>query len=539
MHKQFLFTISLLLSTYGNYSIAKPTDEAAIAHILDIAEQECATNDPLLSFFLNQSIEHGNGTRQPWRPIQEQVTDTVVQVFVHVVEYDMLQPYKTPNQYAGRGSGFFISEDGYLITNAHVVDQAHMVWIQIPSLGKHMIDVEVVGVSPDWDVALLKVSQEGLAFIKEELGHVPYLELGDSDSVHRMDEVLALGFPLGFESLKSTAGHINGRQDNFIQMSAPINPGNSGGPCLNIHGQVIGVSSAGITEAQNVGFIIPINDVKTILPDLSRNKLVKKAFLGIISTFASEYQTSFLGNPVPGGCYAAEVIKNSPLDKAGVQSGDMIYEIDGNRLDIYGEMSVPWSEDKIDLADYVARLAIGEKVHLVYYRRGERNEATVTFDHSQELPIHTIYPGYEQISYETFGGVVVMPLTCNHVSMLADHAPGLGKYADMKNRTEPVLFISHVFPTSQSARTRTVRPGFIVKKVNDVPVQTLDDFRHAVKKSVDNDYLALTLSDTIGNASDNILVVIPFRKALEDEARLAEEYRYPISDFIKELATLV
>jgi serine protease Do len=498
-------------------------DEALIAQILNADEHNDAIADELI------------GTRQPWRPIQERVTDTVVQVFVHVVEYDLFQPFKTPNQYATRGSGFIISDDGYLITNAHVVDQAHLVWIQIPSLGKHMIDVQVIGVSPDWDLALLKISPEGLAFIRKEIGHIPHLELGDSDLVRRMDEVLALGYPLGHESLKSTAGHISGRADNLIQMSAPINPGSSGGPCLNIRGQVIGISSAGVTEAQNVGFIIPSNDLKIILRDLCRIKLVKKAFLGIVPTFASESQTSFLGNPPPGGCYAAEVIKNSPLDKAGIKSGDMIYEVDGYQIDIYGQMSVPWSEDKVDLADYVARLSIGDQVHLVYYRRGDRHEAEVIFDHVQELAIRTIYPGYEDIPYEIFGGIVVMNLTLNHIEILAEHAPGLSKYREMKNRTEPVLLISHVFPTSQCARTRIMRPGFVIKKVNDIAVHTLDDFRNAVKKSLDNDYLALTVIDTINNASDNILVVIPFKKSLEDEDHLASDYRYPISDFIKDL----
>jgi serine protease Do len=521
--------IGILLSSYGTAICGHPEeDDAFINQILTTDElQELPPFDDCI------------GLRQPWRPVQERVTDTVVQVFVHVVEYDLFQPFKTPNQYATRGSGFIISEEGYIITNAHVVDQARLVWVQIPSLGKHMIDVEIIGVSPDWDLALLKISPEGLAFIKNELGTIPYLELADSDLVHRMDEVLTLGYPLGLESLKSTAGHISGRKDNLLEISAPINPGSSGGPCLNINGQVIGISSQGFTEAQNMGYIIPSNDLKIILRDLCKNKLVKKAFLGIIATFANEWQTKFLGNPPPGGCYATEILKNSPLDKAGIQRGDMIYEVDGYNIDIYGQMSVPWSEDKIDFDDYVARLSIGDEVDIVYYRRGERHEAVVTFDHVAQLAVHNIYPGYEHPEYEIFGGIVVMNLTLNHITVLADHAPGLSKYSEMKYRTEPVLFISHVFPASQCARTRIIRPGFIIRKVNDIPVHTLDDFRNAVKMSIENDYLAFTVSDTINNISDNILVVIPFRKSLEEEARSAADYRYPISDFIKGLMDTV
>ena len=160
--------------------------------------------------------------------------DTVVQVFAQIAELDLMQPYKTPTQYGSRGSGFFINEHGHIITNAHVIDQAHAIWIQIPSLGKRLINVIVVGICPERDIALLRVADEDVDYIRSELGYIPYLVLGDSDKVRRSDEVLALGYPLGQESLKSTTGVISGREKNLIQMSAPINPGSSGGPLLNL-----------------------------------------------------------------------------------------------------------------------------------------------------------------------------------------------------------------------------------------------------------------------------------------------------------------
>ena len=97
-------------------------------------------------------------TNQLWRPVQERVKDTVVQVFAQIAELDLLQPYKTPTQASAIGSGFFINDEGDLITNAHVVDQAKAVWIQIPSLGKRIIDVDVISVSPERDLALLRVN---------------------------------------------------------------------------------------------------------------------------------------------------------------------------------------------------------------------------------------------------------------------------------------------------------------------------------------------------------------------------------------------
>src|SRR5579872_429286 len=248
-----------------------------------------------------------------WRPIQDRVKDTVVQVFSQVAEFDFLEPYKTPNQYSGYGSAFFINDRGDLLTNAHVVNQAKAIWIQIPSLGKRIVDVEIIGISPERDLALLRLRPEGLALIKQELGSVPYLTLGDSDQVRRSDDVLALGYPLGQQSLKSTSGVISGREGNYIQMSAAINPGNSGGPLLDAHGQVVGINSANVPDAQNVGYIIPINDVKKVLPDLYKIKLLRKPFLGVLFNSATETLTELLGNPLPGGCYVVEVVNNSTL----------------------------------------------------------------------------------------------------------------------------------------------------------------------------------------------------------------------------------
>lgn len=476
-------------------------------------------------------------SRQPWRPVQEQITNKVVQIIAHSIEYNILEPYASPDQGESRGSGFFIDNQGHIITNAHVINQALKVWILIPSLGKCMVPVDILGVSVDWDLALLKIQDDVIDEVRELLGgDIPFLSLGDSDTVHRMDEVLALGFPLGHESLKSTAGHINGRFDHLIQMSAPINPGSSGGPCLNIKGEVIGINSAGVEKAQNVGLIIPINDLKNILSDLFTQKTVKRAFLGVISSFATEAQTQYLSNPIPGGMYVAEVVINSPLEKAGVKPGDMIYEINGHRVDIFGEMSVPWNkEDKIDLANFVGRLSVGDTVNLVVYRKGERLELHTCFEHVENKGVPTLYNSHETIDYEIFGGIVVMNLTTNHVGLLMEYASGLSRYGNIKNQQDPVLFISHIFPGSQFAQARALRPGYIINSVNNIPVKTVNDFRDALRASIESEFVSLIVSDTIQNSSDNIMVVVPFKTTLEEEYSLSQHYRYTISEFMKQL----
>jgi S1-C subfamily serine protease len=472
---------------------------------------------------------------QLWRAVQDRVHDTVVQLFAQVCVIDMLEPYKTPAQGTACGSGFFINDQGYLVTNAHVIISAKSVWGQIPSLGKRMLDFEVIGMSPERDLALLRISDESRELITKELGGIPYLFLGDSDLVRRSDEVLALGYPLGQQACKSTTGIISGHEHHLMQMSAPINPGSSGGPLLNIKGEVIGVNSSGVTEAQNVGYAIPINTLKTILHDLFEIKILRKPYLGVRFNNSTDTLTHYLGNPLPGGCYIIEVVKGSPLEKAGVMRGDMIYEINGYPVDMYGDMSVPWSEDKISIVDYPLRLSIGDTINLVIYRKGQKKECSVVFGLADLPAIRRVYPEYEGVDYEAFGGMVVQELTVNHIRMLAEHAPGLMKYGELKYQLEPVLIITHVFPDSQLYRGRNIPLGTTLNEVNGIRVKTLAEYRDALKKSAGSEYLTLSASDNVTRAAETIFVVLSMDKIITEEKRLSRDYRYQLSSTAQEI----
>ncbi len=472
---------------------------------------------------------------QLWRPIQEKAKDTVVQIFSHVAVMDLLRPYRSPTEGSGWGSGFFIDAEGHIVTNAHVINEAKSVYIQIPSFGKRIIDVDIVGMSPDRDIALLKLTPESLALLRSELGQVSFLPLGDSDAVFRSDEVLALGYPLGQQSLKSTNGIVSGREQGMIQMSAPINPGSSGGPLVNSKGQVVGINSSGVVEAQNVGYARPINDLKIVLPDLKKVRMVRKPFLGVVFNNASDTLTEFLNNPQPGGCYVVEVVKGSPLQKIGVESGDMIYEINGYRVDVFGEMCVPWCEDKITLLEYVSRLSIGEIIKIVVYRKGERKEFSLTFGYAELPAIRKVYPGYDDIDYEIFAGMVVMQLTLNHIQLIGPQAPGLAIFAEMRRSAEPVLVVTHVFRNSQLYRARTINVGSTLREVNGFAVSTLEDLRKAFKKGMSSKFLTIRATDNVTRSTDNIFVALPLEKVLAEEPLLAKNYIYPITEHTKEL----
>lgn len=463
---------------------------------------------------------------QSWGDLQKQVQDTVVQLFVTQSEKNILEPYKVPNQIQGMGSGFFISEQGEIITNAHVVNQSSAIRVQIPSFGKHQFEAELIGIMPEKDFALIKLSNEDVQFIKKTLGFFPVLELGDSDRVARADEVMALGYPLGQQSLKSTTGVISGRESGMIQMSAPINPGNSGGPSVNVSGEVVGISSSGIRSAQNVGYIIPINDLKIFLDDLRGDEiLIRKPYMGIYQSTATENLTKALGNPQPGGTYVVEVLSDSPLYEK-LLPGDMIYSVNGNAVDLYGEMSVDWSEDKISTAEYISRLSVGQKVTLVAYRKGTKKVFECNFDRKELPPIRLIHTGYEPLDYEIFGGMVVMPLMVNHLPILGQVNAGLGRFAREKNQMDPALVVTNIMPNSLAFKTRVRLVGAVLTEVNGKKVTTLKELRNALADSGD----MITVE-----TDDNILAALKTEDVIKQEPAFSHMFRYNITEGMERL----
>lgn len=472
--------------------------------------------------------------QQPWADVQSKIKDTVVRIIAQTAETNILQPYRTPKQAGGFGTGFLISADGYIVTNHHVIDEAQAIWIKIPSLGKAIIDVELVGTSPERDLALLKISDEGLKQICQCMPCLPYLELGNSDSIHRSDEVLALGYPLGDmqTSIKSTSGVVSGREHiggrYLIQIDAPINPGSSGGPAINLLGQVIGIACAGVPGAQNVGYIIPVNELKMILDDLKVTKLLRRPFLGVLFNNGSDELAQYLGNPTPAGCYVVDVYEGSPLSKAGVKAGDMIYQIDGHKVDSYGDLCVDWSEDRVSVIDYVSRLEIGQKVNIVLYRNGKRKELDIKFDFSELLPIHKIFPGYDAIDYEIFGGMLLQPLRLNHLPILINNAPSLAKYMEFENQIKPALIVTQVIPNSQVQRLELLREGAVISEINGKEVNTLEALRKELKEAVKKEFITF-------KTTEGVFFVLSPSKILDDEQRLASIYQYPVSTFMQEL----
>lgn len=256
----------------------------------------------------------------------------------------------------GTGSGFIISQDGYILTNNHVVEKAQSIKVTLKDGRK--FDAKVVGTDSYLDVAVVKIDAKGL----------PTAQLGDSDSLRPGEWVIAIGNPYGFEHTV-TAGIVSalnrdmesvGLQGQMIQTDAAINRGNSGGPLIDINGKVIGINTAIIPYAQGMGFAIPINAVSNILDDLIKHGTVMRPYIGVQYQLVTEEIAKYFGLPKAEGVIIAEVVPGSPAEKAGLKAEDVVLEVNRQKL------------TKLDdLKNIVQKSKVGDTLMFKVYRNGK------------------------------------------------------------------------------------------------------------------------------------------------------------------------
>lgn len=464
------------------------------------------------------------------------IQHAVVQIFSQVAAFDWLEPYKTPEQYTTSGSGFIINEQGYIVTNAHVVDQAVALWVYMPALGKRLVDAQLVSFCPEHDLALLRLDESARQEIVEHFGKMPFLTIGNSDRLRRADAVITYGYPLPFGqgALKSTDGIYSGPESGLLQISAALNPGSSGGPLLNKKGEVVGINCSGILDAQSIGYAIPSNLLITLLPEMYKRPCIKRRSLGGSLQPITPYTFSYLGVSTADGCYIQEVLPGGPLDKAGVQAKDILVQIDGHAIDSYGEITLEGYDEKRALSEYIERVPFGTSIELLVCRGECTFICSLMPQEVVDNSFRTMYPAYEKIDYEVFGGMVLMQLMQNNYELLVGDAPGLERLYMTKNNTQSLLVITHIFPNSELNRCGLLMPGDCMQMVNNEPVSTLADFRAALKKQRANDYFALTVADMKTDESHTLLVVLPMAKLLEENRLLSEQYHFDNSGGYRE-----
>ncbi len=268
---------------------------------------------------------------------------------------------------AASGSGFIISDDGYILTNFHVIEDSDS--ISVSMYNGESYDATLIGYDESNDIAVLKIDAEGLASVV----------LGDSDNLNVGDSVVAIGNPLGELTFTLTSGAISAKDRevtlsssvtmNLLQTDCAINSGNSGGALFNLYGEVIGVtnakySSSSSSEASidNIGFAIPINSIMNIVTSIIEKGYISKPYVGI-SVLDVSAETQQYG--IPAGAAVQSVVENSPAQQAGLQRGDVITSVDGTAM------------TSNELVSYVSKASIGQQIVLGIYRQGQTLEITV------------------------------------------------------------------------------------------------------------------------------------------------------------------
>lgn len=420
-----------------------------------------------------------------WHHIDKMAFQAVGQLFVQGVQFNWKEPYRQGQPFENVGSCFIIDNLGHLITSWHVVDQASSLWVQFPCTGRMPLKVVIKSICPEKDIALLQLQKESLKLIEKVLGKVPFLLIGNSDMVLRADNVMILGYPLMQYRIKSTTGIVSGNEmvegQSLIQITAPINPGTSGGPVFDKYGKVIGITSCLVPDAQNIGFCVPSQDFLTIQADLMSERFVKKPVFGVQFVTANDSKAEFLNNPLPAGLYVSDVFDHSLFAEAGIQQGDMIYEIDDCMIDAYGDAHVSWSEERVSFYELISRLKIGQQISVLLYRKGKKIVKKIKIKVLNPFAIVPSFPGYTTIEYALISGLVIMQLTENHLDLFVQERPEFGAFWQLQNRLTPALVITTIIPGSYAYQLRIFSPGDIVKTVNGQKIQTMKDLKQALE----------------------------------------------------------
>ena len=353
-----------------------------------------------------------------------------------------------PQRQRSLGSGFIIDADGTILTNNHVVENAQKILVKLSDEQEY--EAKVVGRDIKTDIAIIKVNTKTA---------LTAASLGDSDTLEVGEWVMAIGNPFGLDStvtsgiVSAKGRHIGqGPYDNFIQTDASINPGNSGGPLINLRGEVVGINTAIFSRSGGnigIGFAIPINLVKELLPQLRGKGKVTRGYLGVLIQKVTPEIADSLGMDRGRGALVANVSKDGPAEKAGVKVGDVIIEFDGKEI-----------KDSGDLPIVVARTPVDRKVRMKVLRDKKELQLTVSVGELKDEEVVASAPEKGEL------GMTVQKLT-----------PQIAESLGLE-RAEGVV-VSAVDPGS-AADEAGIRRGDVILEVDRKPIRNIDEYKKSL-----------------------------------------------------------
>jgi len=349
---------------------------------------------------------------------------------------------------SGLGSGFIISEDGYVVTNNHVIDKAQDIEVVLEDGKKYKADI--IGKDAKTDLAVLKINPEKM---------LQAVVFGNSDKLRIGDWVVAIGNPFGL-GYTVTVGIVSAKgrslglssYDDFIQTDASLNPGNSGGPLFNQMGDVIGVNTAIVAGGQGIGFAIPINMAKNVIEQLKDKGKVVRGWLGVLVQPITPAIAESMKLKEPKGALVGDVTPNSPAEKAGIQRGDVIVDFNGNKI-----------EDVSDLTTLAAVTPPGTEVKLKVMKDGSVKDIDVKLG---EFPDEVAESTEKEVKEKL--GLTVHEIT-----------PSIA--ARFRLETDKGVVITHVDQGSV-AQESGLQPGDVILDVDGQAVNNIDDYKNAIDK---------------------------------------------------------
>jgi serine protease Do len=405
------------------------------------------------------------------------VTKKDVSPFSHFFDtpfQDFFEPFNMPRKWKEEnlGSGVLVSQDGYIITNNHVVEKSDE--IKVTLFDQQTFTGKIIGTDPKTDIAIIKIAADTL----------PSIKWGDSDGLQVGEFVLAFGNPysLGHTvtmGIVSALGRANvgiADYEDFIQTDAAINPGNSGGPLVNTRGELVGINTAIFSRTggyQGIGFAVPSNMAKSVMTQLIKEGKVTRGWLGVtIQNLTPELSKEF-GLKKTTGALVTDIFNDSPADKAGLMRGDVIIEVDGKKI-----------KNVESLRNMVSQSKVGKKITIRVLRNGKSRRLYAIISEFPKDLAQAMPERHEEVSPKEeneLAGFNVMDLT-------RDIAKQLGL-----SRNESGVVIVKVEPYSP-AEDAGLKKGDVIQEVNKKRIKNLNDFNKITPNIRKGDTLLLFIN---------------------------------------------